>query len=56
MTKFRMTRRGVLKGAGAGLVTLSAPYVFTKGAWAQDFCNDPAKGRVVYGFNVPQTG
>ena len=57
MTKFQMNRRGVLKGAGAGLVTLSTPHFFTKGAWADSFCNNPdSVGKIVFGFNVPQTG
>ena len=56
MTRFRLNRRNVLKGAGAGLVALSTPTIFTRGAWAQEFCNDPSKGKIIFGFNVPQTG
>src|SRR5690606_30865584 len=56
MTKFHMNRRGILKGAGAGLVTLATPHFFTKGAWAQDFCNNPTGGTVTFGLNLPLTG
>ena len=55
--KSNWSRRGVLKGgaalAGAGL----APTVFSRGAWAQEFRNDPGDSpTVTFGFNVPQTG
>src|SRR5690606_6544967 len=56
MTKFKISRRNVLRGAGAGTVALGAPTIFTRGAWAQDFCNNPGDGRIILGFNVPQTG
>jgi len=56
MTKFRVDRRTVLKGTGAGIVALSTPHFFIRNAWAQQFCNDPTKGKIVFGFNVPQTG
>src|SRR5690606_27089743 len=56
MTKFRVDRRTVLKGTGAGIVALSTPHFFVRDAWAQQFCNDPTKGKIVFGFNVPQTG
>ena len=56
MANFRTNRRSLLKGAGAGIVALGTPHIFTKGAWAQNFCNDPANGKIVFGFNVPQTG
>lgn len=56
MTKFRVDRRTVLKGTGAGIVAASAPHFFIRNAWAQQFCNDPTKGKIVFGFNVPQTG
>jgi len=49
MTKFKINRRSVLKGAGTGLVALSAPTIFSKGAWAQDFWTmcDEWGGRVL---------
>ena len=51
------SRRKVLKGATAGLVTAGvAPTIFTRGAWAQEFRNNPTGGTVTLGFNVPQTG
>ncbi len=52
-----VNRRKVLKGATAGIITAGvAPTIFTKGAWAQEFRNDPKGGDVILGFNVPQTG
>ncbi len=52
-----VNRRKVLKGATAGIITAGvAPTIFTKGAWAQEFRNDPKGGDVIFGFNVPQTG
>ncbi len=52
-----VSRRKVLKGAAAGLITAGvAPTIFTKGAWAQEYRNEPKGSSVVLGFNVPQTG
>ncbi len=52
-----VNRRKVLKGATAGIVTAGiAPTIFTKGAWAQEFRNNPTGSEVILGFNVPQTG
>ncbi|MFT5344043.1 MAG: branched-chain amino acid transport system substrate-binding protein [Paracoccaceae bacterium] len=54
MSKFDVTRRGVLKTgtmAGAGL---ALPTIFTGAANA--FTNEPGAGSVKIGFNVPQTG
>jgi ABC-type branched-subunit amino acid transport system substrate-binding protein len=56
MANFRTSRRNLLKGAGAGIVALGTPHIFTRGAWANQFCNDPGAGKIVFGFNVPQTG
>ncbi|MEZ5665948.1 MAG: substrate-binding protein [Alphaproteobacteria bacterium] len=55
--KGHWNRRRVLK-AGAGLVGAGmAPTVFTRGAWAQEFRNNPGDSpTVTFGFNVPQTG
>ncbi len=33
-----------------------APLVFTKGAWAQEFCNNPTGGHGTLGLNLPLTG
>src|SRR5690554_5862669 len=56
MTKFRTSRRNVLKGAGAGVLALGMPTIFTRGAWAQDFCNNPTGSTVTFGLNLPLTG
>jgi branched-chain amino acid transport system substrate-binding protein len=59
MTDFgnRPSRRTILKGGAVGLVTAGvAPLVFSRGAWAQEFCNNPTGKNVVFGFNIPQTG
>src|SRR5262245_33024361 len=51
------SRRGVLKGGLAGIVgTGIAPMFFTKGAYAQEFCNAPTGDTVTIGFNMPLTG
>jgi len=54
----KFTRRSVLKGGTAMVgAAVAAPMVFSKGAWAQDFRNNPGNaGSVKLGFNVPQTG
>ncbi|WP_026379945.1 substrate-binding protein [Afifella pfennigii] len=51
-----LTRRTLLRGTAAGATLLATPYFFTKGAYAQDFCNMPTGDTVTLGFNVPQTG
>ncbi|WP_029042094.1 substrate-binding protein [Cucumibacter marinus] len=52
-----LSRRKVLKTAGAGLVTAGvAPSIFVRGAWAQEFCNNPTGDTVTLGFNMPLTG
>ncbi len=49
------SRRKVLKGAAAGLVTAGvAPTIFTSSAHA--YRNEPTGDSVTLGFNVPQTG
>lgn len=51
------SRRGVLKGGLAGiLATGVAPLIFTRGAYAQEFCNAPTGDSVTLGFNMPLTG
>jgi ABC-type branched-subunit amino acid transport system substrate-binding protein len=53
-----VSRRGLLKtGTTTALAVGIAPTVFVKGAWADKFRNNPdTVGKVVLGFNVPQTG
>jgi branched-chain amino acid transport system substrate-binding protein len=52
-----VSRRKVIKTGAAGLVAAGvAPMVFTRGAWAQEFRNNPTGSSVTFGFNVPQTG
>ena len=58
MSKFKHpTRRTVLKGTAMTGAAIATPMVFSRGAWAQDFRNDPGNASsVTLGFNVPQTG
>jgi len=57
MSEFdRPSRRGFLKTTALAGATLAAPTIFSRGAWAQDFCNAPTGSTVTLGFNVPQTG
>ena len=59
MTKFikGVSRRGILKGGIAASVAAGAgPTFFTRGAWAQDFVNNPTGDTVTFGFNVPLSG
>lgn len=50
-------RRGVLKGGLAGIVATGvSPLIFSKGAYAQEFCNAPTGDTVTFGFNMPLTG
>jgi len=52
--KHTITRRQAIKTGAAISV---APLMFSKGAWAADFTNNPGyKSTVTLGFNVPQTG
>ncbi len=56
MSKFDLTRRGMLKTGAAGL---AAPTIFTGSVWAaghSGFVNAPQGDTVTLGFNVPQTG
>jgi branched-chain amino acid transport system substrate-binding protein len=51
------SRRGVLKTGLAGiLATCVSPLIFSKTAWAQEFCNAPTGDTVTLGFNMPLTG
>ncbi|MEQ9198633.1 MAG: ABC transporter substrate-binding protein, partial [Rhodospirillales bacterium] len=60
MTDFNkaFSRRTMLKGSTvAAGAAVAAPSVFVKGAWAQEFRNNPGNASSVkLGFNVPQTG
>jgi branched-chain amino acid transport system substrate-binding protein len=58
MTNFRSpSRRTLLKGGLAGIVATGvSPLIFSKGAWAQEFCNNPTGDSVTLGFNMPLTG
>lgn len=55
--KTGVTRRGIIKTGMAGIIaTGTAPLVFSRGAWAQDFCNNPTGSTVTFGLNLPLTG
>jgi branched-chain amino acid transport system substrate-binding protein len=52
-----LSRRRLIKTGLAGvLATGVSPLIFSKGAWAQEFCNNPTGDTVTLGFNVPLTG
>jgi branched-chain amino acid transport system substrate-binding protein len=52
-----LSRRRVLQGGLAGIIaTGTMPMFFTKGAYAQEFCNNPTGDTVTFGFNMPLTG
>ncbi|GGA44013.1 substrate-binding protein [Pelagibacterium lentulum] len=53
-----VSRRRVLRTGMAGiLATGVSPMIISKGAWAQDFCNNPdVTGKVVFGLNLPLSG
>lgn len=54
----KWTRRDLLKvGSGAFAAAVAAPNFYVRNAWANNFRNDPTKsGKLVFGFNVPQSG
>ncbi|MGV8855635.1 MAG: substrate-binding protein [Devosia sp.] len=57
LLKRGLSRRRVLQTGVAGIIgTGVAPMMFTKGAWAQEFCNNPTGDTVTIGLNVPLTG
>ncbi len=57
MSKFIMTRRGLIKAGAVSGVALAAPMHFVRNAFAQDMsCNMPTGDTVTFGWNVPQTG
>lgn len=59
MTDFKRgpSRRRVLQTGMAGIIGAGvAPLMFTRGTWAQEFCNNPSGDTVTLGLNVPLTG
>src|SRR5690606_2806992 len=59
MTQFRkgLTRRDALRTGLAGIIATGvAPTFFTRGAYAQEFCNNPTGDSVTLGFVMPLTG
>lgn len=57
MSKYIMTRRGLIKAGAVSGVALAAPMHFVRNAFAQDMsCNMPTGDTVTFGWNVPQTG
>ncbi|MDB5624127.1 MAG: transporter substrate-binding protein [Devosia sp.] len=51
------SRRRVLQTGLAGIIATGvAPAIFTRGAWAQEFCNNPTGDTVTFGLNLPLTG
>jgi len=56
MSKFDISRRGLLKGTSAAAAGLAMPTIFSSNAWAAGYRNEPKGGTVTFGFNVPQTG
>ena len=48
------SRRGVIKAGAAVGAAASAPFIFTRNAFA--YTNEPKGANVTFGFNVPQTG
>ncbi|MEM6460611.1 MAG: substrate-binding protein [Pseudomonadota bacterium] len=56
MRKLNTSRRSLLKGGAAAGVALAMPTIFTSGARASSFTNEPTGSTVTLGFNVPQSG
>jgi branched-chain amino acid transport system substrate-binding protein len=54
MSKFDLSRRGVLKTGAVAGAGLALPTIFASGASA--FTNEPGASSVTLGFNVPQSG
>lgn len=53
----RLSRRSVLKTGLAGILATGVPpLIFSRGAYAQEFCNAPTGDTVTLGFNMPLTG
>ena len=52
-----VSRRRLIKTGLAGiLATGVSPMIFSRGAWAQEFCNNPTGDTVIIGLNLPLTG
>ncbi len=56
MSKFEISRRGLLKNSTIVASGLAMPTILTSKAWAAGYTNEPKGGTVTFGFNVPQTG
>ncbi len=55
--KSGVSRRSVVKTGLAGIIATGvAPLAFTRGAYAQEFCNAPTGDSVTLGFVMPLTG
>jgi branched-chain amino acid transport system substrate-binding protein len=54
MSKFTISRRGLLKSTAIAGVGIAAPTILTSRAWG--YTNEPTGKNVTFGFNVPQTG
>lgn len=55
--KSGISRRKVLRTGLAGIIATGiSPLVFSRGAWAQEFCNNPTGSTVTFGLNLPLTG
>ncbi|GLQ54832.1 substrate-binding protein [Devosia nitrariae] len=56
-SKKGMSRRTLIKTGLAGiLATGVSPLILTRGAWAQEFCNNPTGDTVTIGLNLPLSG
>lgn len=56
MSALKLTRRSLLKSTTAAGAGLAMPLVFSGGASAMAYRNEPKGSTVTLGFNVPQTG
>ncbi|MGI9393287.1 MAG: ABC transporter substrate-binding protein [Boseongicola sp.] len=55
MTKYNITRRGLLRNSAFAGAALATPTIFAASS-AAAYTNEPTGGAVKLGFNVPQTG
>ncbi|WP_457648011.1 substrate-binding protein [Profundibacter sp.] len=59
MSNTKLTRRGLLKTGAVAGAGLAMPTLFTGNVWAGShggYTNAPTGGKVILGFNVPQSG
>ena len=59
MSNSKLTRRGLLKTGAVAGAGLAMPTLFTGNVWAGShggYTNAPTGGKVILGFNVPQSG